>query len=53
MVAASEGDADMVELLLANGADATLVDDLGAAAHHVAAAQGHTEIVDLLLRKSV
>jgi ankyrin repeat protein len=48
MWAAGNGHGDTVRLLLQRGADATLVDDRGKDAAHMAAEGGYTEITNLL-----
>ena len=47
--AAKQGDADAVQVLLAGGADANLAQGDGMTALHMAALEGHRDVVDLLL----
>ena len=48
MMAAAEGNLEVVKLLLEEGADKSMVDTDGESAAHFARLNGHTEIVELL-----
>ena len=52
-LAASEGHKEVVELLLANGAEIDAESNDGETALHKAANGGHEEVVDVLLAKAV
>ena len=49
MAAAQEGQYEVVEFLLEDGVDLTKVTTRGTTAPHIAAAQGHTEILSILM----
>ena len=50
-IAAESNNVEVVELLLANGADATLEDPRAQTALHLAASYGHTDVVKVLVAK--
>jgi ankyrin repeat protein/L-ascorbate metabolism protein UlaG (beta-lactamase superfamily) len=53
LLACAAGNPEIVDFLIASGADVRAVDDLGQTALHLAAAAGHKDVVDRLIAKGV